>query len=113
MNNVLPFVPATDTSSDSAPGLYSDHMLAELLALQERMIAQLRLERLGVAGSADFLTDMIDHFLAGVIDQHEKAASLLRTQLENQPAETTNDGLIVITREDIFAAEEFPAPRFA
>jgi hypothetical protein len=64
MNHVLPFVPAADTSSDSGPGLYSDHMLAELLALQEGMIAQLRLERLRVAGTADFLTGMIDHYVA-------------------------------------------------
>jgi hypothetical protein len=113
MNNVLPFVPAGRISSDSVSGLYSDHMLAELLALQEGMIAQLRLERLRVADTADFLTGMIDHFLTGVIDQHEKAAALLRTQLEGHPAETTDDGLIVITREDISDARTFPAPRFA
>ena len=82
--NILPFAPVAGTSSASGPGLYSDHMLAELLALQERDDRrQLRLERLRVADSADFLTDMIDHFLTGVIDQHEKAAVLLRTQLEN------------------------------
>jgi len=38
MNNVLSFVPAGGTSSDSGSGLYSDHMLAELLALPEGMI---------------------------------------------------------------------------
>ena len=113
MNNVFPFVPAACTFSNSGPGLYSDHMLAELLALQEGMIAQLRLERLQIADTADFLTDMIDHFLTGVIDQHEKAAAMLRTQLENHPADTTNDGLIVITRENSPEAETFPAPRSA
>jgi hypothetical protein len=113
MNNVLPFAPAAGTSSDSASGLYSDHMLAELLALQEGMIAQLRLERLRIADTADFLTAMIDHFLTGVIDQHEKAASLLRTRIENRPAETTYDGLIVVTREDSSDTEAFPAPRSA
>ncbi|HXB02998.1 MAG TPA: hypothetical protein VNV15_09310 [Opitutaceae bacterium] len=92
MNNVLPFAPAGRISSDLGSSLYSDHMLAELLALQEGMIAQLRLERLRIADTADFLTDMVDHFLTGVIDQHEKAAALLRTQLENHPAETPNDG---------------------
>jgi hypothetical protein len=56
---------------------------------------------------------MIDYFLTGVIDQHEEAAALLRTQLDNHPAETTNDGLIIITREDISEAETFPAPRSA
>jgi hypothetical protein len=50
-------------------------MLSELLALNEEMISQLRLERLTVIGTADFLTTMID--------QHEKAAALLRTRLEN------------------------------
>jgi hypothetical protein len=113
MNNVLPFAPAGRISSDLGSSLYSDHMLAELLALQEGMIAQLRLERLRVADTADFLTDMVDRFLTGVIDQHEKAAALLRTQLENHPAETSNDGLIVITREDRSAAESFLAPRSA
>jgi hypothetical protein len=113
MNNVLPIVPAGRTFSDSDLGLYSDHMLVELLALQEEMIAQLRLERLRAADTADFLTGMIDHFLTGVIDQHEKAAALLRTQLENHPAETTNDGLIVITCEDRSAEERFLAPRSA
>ncbi len=61
MNHILPFVPVADTSSDSGSGLYSDHMLAELLALYEGMIAQPRLERLRVTDSADFLTDWIDH----------------------------------------------------
>jgi hypothetical protein len=113
MNPVLAFAPAANISSDSGSGLYSDHMLAELLALQEGMIAQLRLERLRVADTADFLTDMIDHFLTGVINQHEKAVALLRTQLNSHSAETTYDGLIVITREDISDAGTFPAPRFA
>jgi hypothetical protein len=113
MNNVLPFVPAGRISSDPGSGLYSDHMLAELLALQEGMIADLRLERLRVANTADSLTEMIDYFLTGVIDQHEEAVALLRTQLDNHPAETTNDGLIIITREDISEAETFPAPRSA
>jgi hypothetical protein len=111
MNNILPFVPAANTPPDSGPSLYSDHMLAELLALQEGMIAQLRLERLRIAATANFLTDMIDHFLKGVIDQHEKAAAMLQTQIDNYTADTTNDGMVVITREDssddeIFLAEK-------
>jgi hypothetical protein len=113
MNKVLPFVPAVRVSSDPGSGLYSDHMLAELLALQEGMIAQLRLERLKVTDPTNFLTDMIDHFFTGVIDQHEKTAAMLRTQLENHPAETTNDGLIIITSEDSSDAETLPSPRFA
>src|ERR1017187_6293201 len=112
MTNILPFVPAAGTSSDSGSGLYSDHMFAELLALQEGMIAQLRRERLRVANTADFLTDMIDHFLTGVIDQHEKAAALLRTQFKNHPAATTNDGLVVITRKNSSETETFLTSTF-
>jgi hypothetical protein len=61
MNHVLPFAPAAGTCFEPCSGLYSDHMLAELLALPEGMISQLRLERLRVADTADFLTAMIDH----------------------------------------------------
>src|SRR5580693_4307546 len=64
MNPILPFVPAACTSSDWSPGLYPDHMLSELLALREKMIMQLRLERLDAV--------IIANFLMGVIDQHEK-----------------------------------------
>jgi len=113
MNNVPSFIPDAGTFSDSGPGLYSDHMLAELLSVQEGMLAQLRLERLRIANTTDFLTDMIDHFLTGVIDQHEKATALLRAQLENHPADMTDDGLIVITREDRSEAENFTAASFA
>jgi hypothetical protein len=88
-------------------------MLAEWVTLQEEMIAQLRAERLRVTDTADFLTGMIDHFLSGVIDQHEKAAVILLAQLGSYPADTTNDGLIVITREDRSDAEASPVPRFA
>jgi|HubBroStandDraft_2_1064218.scaffolds.fasta_scaffold142944_1 hypothetical protein len=79
MNPILPFVPAACTSSDWSPGLYPDHMLSELLALREKMIMQLRLERLDAV--------IIANFLMGVIDQHEKAAALLRAQLENHQAD--------------------------
>jgi hypothetical protein len=51
----------------------SDLMLAELLALNEEMITQLRLERLSAVGTTDFI--------AGMIDQHEQAATRLRDQL--------------------------------
>jgi hypothetical protein len=52
----------------------SDRMLAELLALNEEMIVQLRLERLSAVGTTDFIAVMID--------QHELAAKRLRTQLD-------------------------------
>jgi len=83
MNNILSLVSNAHPSSHPNPGLYSDHMLAELLALQEEMIAQLRRERLMVISTADFLTNMIDNFLSGAINQHEKSAAILRTQFEN------------------------------
>jgi molybdopterin-guanine dinucleotide biosynthesis protein A len=51
----------------------SDRMLAELLALNEEMIVQLRLERLSSVGSTDFI--------AAMMEQHEQVASRLRTQL--------------------------------
>lgn len=75
---------ATRANFNPGAGLYSDQMLAELLALHEEMIAQLRLERLGAVGSTDFLT--------GMIAQHEKAAAMLRAQLENREAPSASHG---------------------
>ena len=54
-------------------GRCSTPLLVELLSLNEEMIVQLHLERLSEAGTAGFLTKMIE--------QHEKAAALLRSQL--------------------------------
>ena len=75
MRNTSALRTTLSASADHGSSQYSDHMLSELLALNEEMISQLRLERLTVIGTADFLTTMID--------QHEKAAALLRTRLEN------------------------------
>lgn len=86
----LPLItPASGTITDStaagipvfphpaAPGpssaRCSNQLLMELLALNEEMIGQLHLERPSGAGTAGFLTKMIE--------QHEKAAALLRSQL--------------------------------
>jgi len=113
MNNVLSFVQPAGTASDLCPGLYSDHMLAELLALQEEMIAQLRLERLMVAGTADFLTDTIDHFLTGAIDQHEKAAAMLRAQFRNYPADRPGDDPVSRTVGDSSDSEKIFTARSA
>jgi len=55
------------------PARCSSLLLVELLALNEEMIGQLHLERLSETGTAGFLTKMIE--------QHEKAAALLRSQL--------------------------------
>lgn len=54
-------------------GRCSNQLLVELLALNEEMIGQLQLERLSETGTAGFLSKMIE--------QHEKAAALLRSQL--------------------------------
>lgn len=54
-------------------GRCSNLLLVELLSLNEEMIVQLHLERLSETGTAGFLTKMIE--------QHEKAAALLRSQL--------------------------------
>jgi hypothetical protein len=53
----------------------SDRILAELLALNEEMVVQLRLERLSSVGSTDFI--------AAMMDQHEQVAARLRKQLSH------------------------------
>ena len=75
------------TSADPGIGLAAEHMLAELLALHEELIVQLRTdseactERFKDAGTADFLT--------GLMEQHEKIARMLRSQLETEAAESS------------------------
>lgn len=74
------------SSADPGTGLPPEHMLAELLALHEELIVQLRTDsatcttRFMDAGSADFLT--------GLMAQHEKIAWMLRAQLETEEAES-------------------------
>jgi hypothetical protein len=60
-------------ASAGRPGRCPSRLLVELLTLNEEMIEQLHLERLSETGTAGFLTKMIE--------QHEKAAALLRSQL--------------------------------
>jgi hypothetical protein len=60
----------------------SDRMLAELLALNEEMIVQLRLERLSVVGSTDFI--------AAMIDQHELAVERLRAQMKSHESKDSH-----------------------
>ncbi len=75
---------AARCSADPGLELSAEHMLSELLALHEEMIVQLRTDaeacakRFGDAGTADFLT--------GLMAQHEKAAWMLRAQLETATA---------------------------
>lgn len=68
-------------------GLPAVQMVAQLLALHEELIVQLRTDSAACAaryqdvGTSDFLT--------GLMQQHEKTAWLLRSQLENEEAETS------------------------
>ena len=80
---------AARSSAEAGIGLPAEHMLAELLALHEDIIVQLRADsdacsaRYKDAGTADFLT--------GLMEQHEKAAWMLRAQLETEEEESTQD----------------------
>jgi hypothetical protein len=57
----------------AAGHIESDPQLAGLLALNEDIIEQLRRERLEGVGAVEYLL--------GMIDQHERAAAMLRSQL--------------------------------
>ncbi len=103
MNQIIPLMPAAGPFSEPGPGLYSDHMLSELLARHEEMIGRLRRERLEAGVIANFIT--------GEIDRHEKAAALLRAQSGNRPANTASNGVIILTREGSSDAEKKPAVR--
>jgi len=76
---------AARTSADPGIDLSAEHMLSELLDLHEEMIVQLRTDsdactkRFKDAGTADFLT--------GLMERHEKAAWMLRAQLETEEEE--------------------------
>ncbi len=77
------------SSADPGIDLAPDSMLLELLELHEGLVVQLRsdsslcLERYGDAGTADFLT--------GLMEKHEKAAWMLRSQLEGCEEEATQE----------------------
>jgi len=78
---------AARLSADPGIDLPAEHMLAELLALHEDLIVQLRTDseacatRYQDAGTADFLT--------GLMEQHEKTAWMLRAQLETEEEEVS------------------------
>jgi hypothetical protein len=86
-------------------GRCPDRMLEDLLALHEEMVVQLVLERISVVGTADFLL--------GLIDQHEKAAAMIRALLENAAAHAAGDGMVVIPSEASSDAEKFLIAGFA
>jgi hypothetical protein len=88
MSNALPFRQPAEPAFDPAPEPPSAHLLADLLAMNEEMVVQLRLEQLSVIGTARFLSTMIE--------QHEKTAATLRAQLEKQ-------------RSDLFVLPSGPA----
>ena len=85
--NWADLVKAARSSADPGMDLPADHMLSELLALHEDLVVQLRtdseacLTRFKDAGTADFLT--------GLMEKHEKAAWMLRAQLETEEAEAS------------------------
>jgi len=85
---------AARSSADPGIDLPAEHMLAELLALHEEIIVQLRVdsaacaERFKDAGTADFLT--------GLMERHEKTAWMLRAQLETEEEEASQDRLVEI-----------------
>ncbi len=78
---------AARVSANPGAGLPALDMLSELLALHEELIVQLRADaeacntRYHDAGTTDFLT--------GLMERHEKAAWMLRSQLETEEAETS------------------------
>ena len=78
---------AARCSADPGIGISGEHMISELLALHEDLVIQLRsdsaacLERYGDSGTADFL--------AGLMQRHEKAAWMLRAQLETDEEEAS------------------------
>jgi len=75
------------SSADPGVGLPAEHMLAELLALHEEMIVQLRTD--GEACTKSFNDTGTADFLTGLMEQHEKAAWMLRAQLESEEEETS------------------------
>jgi starvation-inducible DNA-binding protein len=85
--NLADLVKDTRLSADPGIDLPAEHMLSELLALHEELIVQLRTdsdactERFKDAGTADFLT--------GLMEKHEKAAWMLRAQLETEEEEAS------------------------
>jgi len=105
MNHVLSLVQAARLSPDPGQILYSDHMLAELLALHEEMIGQLRFERHELISNVDSLARMIE--------QHEKTAAMLRAKLEKPGADKAKDGPIVVTGEASSDAAKSLVTKFA
>lgn len=84
MNDALPSARVDDAPQNGGAMRRSDRMLSELLALNEEMIVQLRMECMSTGRTTDFLT--------GMIKQHEQAAKKLRTQLMRHNAADASEG---------------------
>jgi hypothetical protein len=76
MNQLLSVLRATRAPATSATPPSTDTLLAELLALHEEMVDQLRAEH--PHGSTTTA------FLQGMIEQHTNAAAMLRAKLEHE-----------------------------
>jgi hypothetical protein len=67
-------------------GRRSDRILCELLALNQEMIVQLRLEGKSIGGTTDFIEVMIA--------QHEQAAERLRAQLKHHASSASRARIV-------------------
>jgi hypothetical protein len=76
VNEVLLLLRTARASSGGVQSIPTEKLLEEILRLHEEMIEQLLIERLGVVACSDFI--------AGIIEQHEKAAADIRLRLENR-----------------------------
>lgn len=73
--------------ADPGTGLGPRQMLAELLALYEELIVQMRTDSVDCAERYE--DAVTADFLSGLMGQHEKPAWMLRSQFETETAETT------------------------
>jgi starvation-inducible DNA-binding protein len=74
-------------SANAGAGLSAELMVAGLLALHEDLVVQLRKDSADC--TAKFLDAGTADFLTGLMEKHEKAAWMLRAQLEPAEEETS------------------------
>jgi starvation-inducible DNA-binding protein len=73
---------AARSSADPGIDLAAEHMISELLALHEELIVQIRKDATACAGK--FKDAGTADFLTGLMERHEKAAWMLRSQLDTE-----------------------------
>jgi len=73
---------AARSSADPGIDLAAEHMISELLALHEELIVQIRKDACACAGK--FKDAGTADFLTGLMERHEKAAWMLRSQLDTE-----------------------------